>query len=216
MPNSVTVTPSTPALPLSQKFAALTRWQLSDPTPPMTAAQLSTAITALSEAMKPAAPKVFAGAMADLLKFLAAFGVATTHAQTVQMAYLDALGDLPEDLLALAIQRTKRSLDNSYRMPLPAEIRRHVASELGERRSLMTKAQHALPRAKELAKREEARRRNPAPPEAVEAALAKFRERTTSKSQPSSDATTTDPPDPNLRAAWAAEAERQEEQPQGQ
>jgi len=73
--------------------------------------------------------------VAVVLEYLREVLQAQAPSEAALSAYIDILEDVPPDLLRLAGQRVLRT--QTYRtLPLPAEILRHVESELGERRVL--------------------------------------------------------------------------------
>lgn len=126
----------------SPTYSALERWNPSHESP-LTKDELSTAISRLSEGMKPATPKEYAESLMGLIQFAAAFGIACPDPKAVQAIYHEQLSHLPADLLNLAIARVKTTWIWGNRMPFPADILNKVGEEFTRRRMLLSRAKVA-------------------------------------------------------------------------
>lgn len=106
-----------------------------DSLPPEIVAALPALRTEARSVMAPASAREFLVALDLLWKFARTFGIKATpeEVEEATQAYRASLADLPLDLLAEAIQRTKAAW--TYRnLPLPAEIRAHISDQLTRRR----------------------------------------------------------------------------------
>lgn len=65
----------------------------------------------------------------------------TARTQAIFGDYTAALGELPPDLLAKAVDRTIATHTNHFAPPFAAEIMEHVAREYHDRRTLKSRAQ---------------------------------------------------------------------------
>lgn len=70
-----------------------------------------------------------------------AFKIQAPDWATLTDVYADGLGDLPPDLLDLALHRVTRQWSNGFRLPLPGEVRALIATELADHRRTLAARQ---------------------------------------------------------------------------
>lgn len=133
----------------SQAYSALSRWQPTDPSP-LNRGELSTVISELSEALKPATDQEYILAMAELIEFAAAFGIPCPEPKAVQKIYHEALKHLPADLIRRAVARIKVTWVWANRMPMPADLLKAVKEDHAERVTLLERAKVARLKAPEI------------------------------------------------------------------
>lgn len=122
----------------------LTGWTPAEPLPPgVTAADLRQALAELEEAARPASPADLVVAVGQLRRLATAFGIAVEDWTPLTQFYADGLGDLPVDLLRLAVQRVIARWSNGFRLPLPGEVRAGIAPELAEQGVCLTRLRTA-------------------------------------------------------------------------
>lgn len=136
----------------SPTLLALEKWQPQNPAP-ATKDELSKAITALSEQMKPASDLQYAQAMKALIEFASAFQIPCQKPEILHQIYREQLGKLPGDLLMLAIDRVKAQWIWRTQMPFPADIRNKVSEEWSKRAMLLSRAKVAAMKATEPSQR---------------------------------------------------------------
>lgn len=85
--------------------------------------------------------------LAPIMDMAAAFNIAVPNKNLLTNIYFDTLGDVPPDLFDLAVKRTVRSWGWGNRLPLPAEIRVHIQTDLDQRRRDLSRAKLAALRA---------------------------------------------------------------------
>jgi hypothetical protein len=121
--------------------ASLATWGPVEPVPEGIVSALPSAIDAAERSLQQANPKDFAVCMDDLVGWIERSGLtpipADHSARRAWMAsvvrdYRDGLADLPADLLALAVKRTK-GVHRWRTMPMPADLRATVEGELSRR-----------------------------------------------------------------------------------
>ena len=86
--------------------------------------------------LTPASPQAFAVTMDRLIGFAQAFGLPASDLKAALGFYREALGDLPADLLAQAVDATI-STHRYHVLPKPGEIRQHVTEELEHREDML-------------------------------------------------------------------------------
>lgn len=101
-------------------------------TPPAVRTQAKAAIPALEAMLQPASRKDQAVVMDKLLAFAGALGK-LSDAKAAVTVWVEALADLPPDLLMEAVTKTIRS-HKFNTLPAPGEIRAHVAEKLARRK----------------------------------------------------------------------------------
>lgn len=120
---------SPPSLP-----PQLSGWEVSHPVPAgLDAATIDAALRRYDAAMLPASVQARTVLVKPLLDFARAHNV-PCDAKALSAIYLDGLADLPVDLLEQAVGATISTWRWHNAMPTPAEIREHVAAELGRRK----------------------------------------------------------------------------------
>lgn len=117
---------------------ALAEWPLGhpfpDPPPPELARPARVAaIAALEVGTAPADPHSLAVALDGLLDYAETFGLPVPNRSAALMAYIEAMRDMPADLVVEAVARVKREW-RANRMPAPAIVRGFVADELAARK----------------------------------------------------------------------------------
>ncbi len=113
--------------------------------------RIEAALLVAREALLPAPVTTFAVAMDDLFGWAETFGVVAMpevekdkekRISSITKRYRADLGDIPADLIVLAVRRLTATL--TFRnLPLPGDLRREVADELGRRRALLTRLEIA-------------------------------------------------------------------------
>ena len=97
----------------------------------------------LTEANKASSPKAYAVLIKPLFDFISTFTKTKAELQKIASLYREALFDLPDDLLRLAISETIKN--HRYNtIPTPGDVRGHISSELVKRRVMLVKARAAL------------------------------------------------------------------------
>src|SRR3990167_3542424 len=104
--------------------------------------QLSKVLPSLESSAKLATPQEFLVAMETLFAWAQTFGLEPDVKSATEF-YRTSLGDLPADLLTLAIKRSI-AMHPYHNLPKPADIRKQVAEEAGRRRKLLTQARASL------------------------------------------------------------------------
>lgn len=126
---------------------AASRWLMenqprSDNLPATLAAALPSIIAQAERAMVPASFEAFSVQMDRLLTWAQDFNLPATDVEALVRQYRELLGDLPAEILAMAITETLRSW--SYRsMPLPGDIRKKAAAEFERLRTIKLRAKTA-------------------------------------------------------------------------
>lgn len=130
---------------------ALATWQLPEPLPPaLRGARLDAAIAAMAEGVRPAEPRAMAAALAGLLDYAATFDVPVADRKAALREYVDAMRDMPSDLVVEAVARAKREW-RANRLPTSANLRAFVLPEIEARRHALKRLhtahgrQHAAP-----------------------------------------------------------------------
>jgi hypothetical protein len=135
---------SASAAPLS---CAGSRWLMdnqprSDNLPATLAESLPAIIEQAERAMAPASFEAFSVQMDRLLTWAQDFNLPATDVEALVRQYRELLGDLPANVLALAIHETLKTW--SYRsMPLPGDIRKKAAGEYERIRTIKLRAKTA-------------------------------------------------------------------------
>ncbi len=130
-----------PSLPPS-----LSGWEITEPVPDAVGRQdVSAAMAAYDAALTPADLKARAVLIKRLFDFARAFNIPADPA-VLSPIYLDALADLPVDLLAEAVKDAVTTWRWHNAMPTPAELRAPISAELGRRKRERGRLQLALQR----------------------------------------------------------------------
>jgi hypothetical protein len=98
------------------------------------AAKLPDALVACRWHLRPAGEKALAVQLDRLAAWARGFNI--PHDPAVMPAAYATLAALPPDLLATAFDRAMAGTDDTFRLPLPAKIRAHVADEMTKRHSV--------------------------------------------------------------------------------
>lgn len=93
--------------------------------------------------MAPATIEQLAVELDKLRAFAQAFGIPDRTLGDAAAIYRDTLGDLPPDLLADAMRAALTRHEGYRRLPLPAEIRKHVSEELTQRHLVASRLEFA-------------------------------------------------------------------------
>ena len=137
---------------LSLRCLERSNWTPADQVPAnLTRDLLAVAVDQQAAIMAPAPMRSFAVVIEKLISFAATFGVQIANPKAAVEFYREALGDLPEDLLATAVRATMSSWVYQS-LPKPAEIRRHVSEELSRRVVDRGRLQMALARVRSPSK----------------------------------------------------------------
>src|SRR3990167_319572 len=104
--------------------------------------QLSRVLPSLESSARPATPQEFLVAMETLFAWAQTFGL-DPDVKAATEFYRTSLGDIPADLLTLAIKRSI-AMHPYHNLPKPADVRKQVAEEAGRRRKLLTQARASL------------------------------------------------------------------------
>lgn len=86
--------------------------------------------------MAPVSEEAFCVAMDSLVTFAVAYNVSTPEIESTIKIYASTVGHLPEDLLALAVERTVRHWTWGNRLPMPGELEAFIAPELTARTTI--------------------------------------------------------------------------------
>lgn len=115
---------------------------------------LSAVVASYRAAIQPAASdEAFAVALDELLRFARAFNVALPARRetdsrapvtVITEIYRQAMDDLPEDLIVLAVRRAVKTWTWGNRLPMPGDLRKLVADDLHQRRRDLARAEAAL------------------------------------------------------------------------
>ena len=132
------------------------------------AAKVPGAIVACEWHMRPAGEKALAVQLDKLATWARSFNI--PHDPQAMPAAYASLATIPPDLLPRAFDRAMAGTDDTFRLPLPAAIRKHVAEEI-DRRIAVRGGLHRM----SLAPLERRGKRTQAEIDAVNAAMAKVR-----------------------------------------
>ena len=126
------------------------------------------AIVACDWHMRPAGEKALGVQLDRLAAWARSFNI--PHDPQAMPAAYASLATIPPDLIGKAFDRAMAGTDDTYRLPLPAAIRKHVAEEI-DRRIAVRGGLHRM----SLAPTERRGQRTPEELAAVAAAMAKVR-----------------------------------------
>ncbi|HLH51734.1 MAG TPA: hypothetical protein VKV96_20515 [Roseiarcus sp.] len=113
----------------------LTSWDPTQPLPPEVKAGLPAAIEAASASIAPVDEKRLAVAIDETFSLLKL----PAHWPKIARFYLEALADVPADLVAEALKSIRLSHRGYYDFPQPADLRAPIEKALSERRNLRAK-----------------------------------------------------------------------------
>jgi hypothetical protein len=139
------------ALALRLPALLSSEWVLAEGLPAEYRDLIPAAEEQVKAALAPVSNGEFFEAVGELIEWADLFGLAKLPADPrergrktgmIGRMYWQALGDLPPDLLALALKRTMSGHDVSV-MPLPGEIRNHVGPELARRKLMALRLETA-------------------------------------------------------------------------
>lgn len=99
-------------------------------------------LPAIEAMLKPATAEEFAVAMDPLLEFIEVFRLPDAEQVRATTIYRRALGELPADLLVLAIERTEKR-HKYHVIPKPGEIMGYVSEEMEQRKRRLRLARAA-------------------------------------------------------------------------
>lgn len=133
---------------LQSCIRSLATWTWSsDQTPSVGLEKLKWAQSYHALQLQPAEPKAYAVIIDKLMEFAQAFGIrGQDHLKQIAKFYREGLSDLPEDLLASAVNRIILTYKWGHRFPTPADIRETIDSELSERQHIQWKINKAIER----------------------------------------------------------------------
>lgn len=135
-------------------------WKISYPLPSgITRDVLNGAMVEAHAALRPATGKEFGVIIDRLFRFAETFSIKDSGIREAMRFYVEALDDIPPDLLEKAVDGVVRTYKYGNRMPPPADLRAVVEQDLRERMNARLTIETAL----KFGKQEEPRK--PATPE---------------------------------------------------
>lgn len=119
-------------------------WQLGKPVPQEAdRATLSAWLARTSSSDRPATVQEFAVALEPLFRFAKAFGIPCEPSECTA-AYRAVMDSFPPGVISGAIEAARQGWTNTYRLPLPAELKGFVPADYWRVRSEMQRVRSAL------------------------------------------------------------------------